>query len=121
MTIDALVDNMELLKRILEHYRYRLDNFPNDVEIKPLLSGPVRRHLTFGRLKSSISEALTDLTKEGNAAKLKSPPYSDLVTSAARQYLKDLERIKKKIEQDLPDAKLKELELDIEAMKACLR
>ena len=121
MPIDDLLGNTELLKRILEHYKYRLDNFPSDVEIKPLLSGPIRRHLTFGRLKSSISEALTELTKENNAAKLKSPTYSDLVISAARQYLKDLERIKEKTGQDLPDTKLKELESDIEATKACLR
>jgi hypothetical protein len=41
--------------------------------------------------------------------------------SAARQYLKDLERIKEKASQELPDTKLTELELDIEALKAGLR
>jgi hypothetical protein len=41
--------------------------------------------------------------------------------SAARQYVKDLERIKEKASQELLDTKLKELELGIEAVKACLR
>lgn len=121
MPIEDLVGNTELLKRVLEHYKYRLDNFTNDEEIKPLLSGPVRRHLTFGQLKSLISEAFNELTKNRNTANLKLPLYSGLVMSAARQYLKDLERIKEKASQDLPDTKLTELELDIEATKVCLR
>ena len=121
MPIENLVGNTELLKRVLEHYKYRLDNFTNDEEIKPLLSGPVRRYLTFGQLKSSISEALNELTKDGNTANLKLPLYSDLLTSAARQYVKDLERIKEKTSQELPASKLAELELDIEAVKGYLR
>jgi hypothetical protein len=121
MPIVDLVDNRELLKRVLEHYKYRLDNFTNDQEVKPLLSGPVRRYLTFGRLKSSISEAFNELTMDSNTANVKLPRYSDLVISAARQYLKDLEQIKEKATQDLPDTKLTELESDIEAIKACLR
>ena len=105
----------------MEHYRYRLDNFTNDEAIKPLISGPVRRYLTFGQLKSLASEAMNDLTKDRDTANLKLPLYSDLLKSAARQYVKDLERIKEKTSQELPDAKLKELELDIEAVKECLR
>ena len=121
MPIDDLVGNAQLLKRVLEHYKYRLDNFTNDEEIKPLISGPVRRYLTFGQLKSSISEALNELTKDRDTANLKLPLYSDLLRSAARQYAKDLERIKEKATQELPDTKLRELELDIEAVKECLR
>jgi len=120
MPIDRLVDNPELLKRVLEHYKYRLDSFTNDADVKERLSGPVRRHLTFGRLKSTISEALNELTSDSSTANSKLSTYSDLVMSAARQYLKDLERIKEKASQDLPDAKLAELESDIDALKACL-
>jgi len=121
MPIEDLVGNTELLKRVLEHYRYRLDNFTNDEEIKPLMSGPVRRYLTFGQLKSLVSEALIELTKDRDTANLKLPQYSDLLKSAARQYLKDLERIKEKASQDLPDSKLREMESDMEATKECLR
>jgi hypothetical protein len=96
---EDLAGNTELLKRILEHYKYRLDNFTNDEEIKPLLSGPARRYLTFGELKSLISQALNELTKD--TANLKLPPYSDLLMSAARQYLKDLEKIREKANQEL--------------------
>jgi hypothetical protein len=121
MPIEELVGNTELLKRVLEHYRSRLENFTNDAEIKPLLSEPVRQHLTFGHLKSSIIYALDELAKGADTTKLKSPPYSDLVISAARQYLKDLEQIKEKTGRDLPDVKLEELESDIEITKACLK
>ena len=121
MPIENLVGNTELLKRVLEHYKYRLDNFTNDEAIKPLLSGPVRRYLTFGQLKSLISEAMIELTKDRDTANLKLPLYSDLLMAAARQYLKDLERIKEKASQDLLDNKLTELESDIEALKECLR
>jgi hypothetical protein len=120
MPIEDLVGNTELLKRVLEHYKYRLDNFTTDEEIKPLISRPVRQYLTFGQLKSLISEAMNELTKDRNTANLL-PLYSDLLMSAARQYVKDLERIKEKASQELPDIKLRELELDIEAVKACLR
>ena len=121
MPIEDLVGNTELLKRVLEHYRYRLDNFTSDEEIKPLISGPVRRYLTFGQLKSLIAEALIELTKDRDTANLKLPLYSDLLRPALRQYLKDLERIKEKTSQELPDSKLREMELDIEAVKECLR
>lgn len=120
MPIEDLVGNTELLKRVLEHYKYRLDNFTTDEEIKPLISGPVRRHLTFGQLKSLISEALNELTKDRDTANLKLPLYSDLLRSAARQYVRDLERIREKASQKLPDTKLKELELDMKAVKAYL-
>ena len=119
MPIEDLVGNTELLNRVLEHYRYRLDNFTSDEEIKPLISGPVRRYLTFGQLKSLVSKALIELTKD--TANLKLPLYSDLLRSAARQYLRDLERIKEKASQELTDTKLTELESDIEAVKVCLR
>ena len=113
--------NKELLRRVLEHYKYRLDNFATVEEINPLLSGPVRRYLTFGQLKSSISGALNELTKDRNTANLNLPLHSDLLTSAARQYAKDLERIKEKTSQELPDIKSTELELEIEAVKRYLR
>src|SRR3989304_5371035 len=117
MPIEDLVGNTELLMRVLEHYKYRLDNFTNDEEIKPLISGPVRRYLTFGQLKSLISQTLNELTKDRNTTNLKLPLYSDLLISAARQYLKDLERIKEKTSQELAETKMTELEVDIEARK----
>jgi hypothetical protein len=121
MPIEDLVGNTELLKRVLEHYKYRLDNLTTDEEIKPLISGPVRRYLTFGQLKSLASEALTELTKDRSTANAKLPQYRDFLTTAAYQYVKDLERIKEKASQELPATKLRELELDIEALKECLR
>ena len=73
--------------------------------------------------KAEVPSSLVDLelTKDGNTRNLKLPLYSDLLMSAARQYAKDLERIKEKASQELPASKLAELELDIEAVKGCLR
>jgi hypothetical protein len=121
MPIEDLLDNSELLTRVLEHYRFRLDNFTSNEEIKLMISGPVRRYLTFGRLKSQVTEALNELTKDRNAANLKLPLYIDLLRSAASQYVKDLERIREKANEELPEMKLRELESDTEAVKACLR
>jgi hypothetical protein len=64
---------------------------------------------------------LNELTKDRGTANLKLPLYSDLLRSAARQYVTDLERIKEKASQELPDAKVNELRLDIEAVKRILR
>ena len=121
MPIEDLVSNTELLKRVLEHYKYRLDNFANDEEIKPLISGPVRRYLTFGQSKSLVSEALNELAKDKETVNLKLPVYSELLRSAASQYVKDLERVREKVSQELSDTKLRELELEIEALKGFLR
>jgi len=116
---DLVVDR-DLLKRILEHYKYRLENFTDDENIKPLMSGPLRRYLTFGQLKTLLSQALNELTEHGNAANLDQPQYSDLLRSAANQYVRDLERIRKKSGQEL-DTKLAELESDLETVNKCLR
>ena len=90
-------------------------------EIKPLMSGQVRRYLTFGQVKSLISGALVELTKDRNTANAKLPLYADLLRSAARQYAKDLERIREKTGQELLDTKLKDLDTEIEAVKMYLR
>jgi hypothetical protein len=121
MPLEDLVGNTDLLKRVLEHYRYRLDNFTSDEEIKPLMSGPMRRYLTFGQLKSLVSEALIELTKDRDTANLKLPLYSDLLRSAVRQYVKDLEQINEKVNQGLPGTNLRDLELDIGVAKEYLR
>jgi len=44
MAIEDLIRNTELLKRVLDHYKYRLENFTDDEDIKPLMSGPLRRY-----------------------------------------------------------------------------
>jgi hypothetical protein len=64
---------------------------------------------------------LNELTKDRGSANLKLPLCSDFLRSAARQYVTDLERIKEKASQELPDAKVNELRLDIEAVKRILR
>ena len=120
MPLVDLVGDRDLLKRILEHYKYRLENFTDDEDIKPLMSGPVRRYLTFGQLKTLVSQALNELTENGNAANLNLPQYSDLLKSAANQYVRDLERIKNKSGQEL-DTKLSELESDLESVNKYLR
>ena len=84
------------------------------------MSGPVRRYLTFGQLKTLVSQALNELTENGNAANLNLPQYSDLLKSAANQYVRDLERIKNKSGQEL-DTKLSELESDLESVNKYLR
>lgn len=114
MSLPDIDENRDLLRRILEHYKYRLENFTGDEDLKPLMSGPVRRCLTFGQLKTLSSQALNEFTEHGNAANLNLPQYSELIRSAINQYVRDLERIKKKSGQEL-DAKLAELESEIGA------
>jgi hypothetical protein len=119
MAIEDLIRNTELLKRVLEHYKYRLENFTDDEDIKPLISGPAIRYLTFGHLKTLLSQALNELTEHGNTANLNLPEYTTLFRSAANQFVKDLERIKKKSSQEL-DTRLAELESDLETVNKCL-
>jgi len=118
--VDLLGDR-DLLKRILEHYKYRLDNFVNDEEINSVISGPIRRYLTFGQLKPLVSEALNELTKDSSTPNVKLPRYSDLLRSATCQYINDIERVKERAKQQLSDIKLTELESDLEALNRYLR
>jgi|SRR5208282_2770194 len=121
MAIEDLIRNTELLKRVLEHYKFRLDNFVNDEEIKSVVSGPIRGYLTFGQLKALVSQALNELTKNPSTANVKLPRYSDLLRSATSQYVNDLERVKERTNQQLSDIKLTELESDLEELNRYLR
>ncbi|MFI5450017.1 MAG: hypothetical protein ACHQ03_09695 [Candidatus Bathyarchaeia archaeon] len=105
----------------MEHYKYRLDNFVNDEEINSVISGPIRRYLTFGQLKPLVSEALNELTKDSSTPNVKLPRYSDLLRSATCQYINDIERVKERAKQQLSDIKLTELESDLEALNRYLR
>jgi hypothetical protein len=121
MTIEDFSRDTELLKRVLEHYKFRLDNFVNDEEIKSVVSGPIRRYLTFGQLKPLVSQALNELSKDPSTADAKLPSYSDLLMSATSQYVNDLERVKERANRQLPDIKLRELESDLQALNRYLR
>jgi len=121
MAIEDLSRDTELLKRVLEHYKFRLDNFVYDEEIKSVVSGPIRRYLTFGQLKPLVSQALNELSKDPSTANAKFSRYSDLLKSAATQYVNDLERVKERANHQLPDIKLRELESDLEALNRYFR
>ena len=121
MAIEDLSRDTELLKRVLEHYKFRLDNFVNDEEIRSVVSGPIRRYLTFGQLKPLVSQALNELSKDSSTADAKLPRYTDLLMSATSQYVNDLERVKERANHQLPDIKLRELESDLEALNRYLR
>jgi len=121
MAIEDLSRDTELLKRVLEHYKFRLDNFVNDEEIKSVVSGSIRRYLTFGQLKPLVSQALNELSKDPSTANAKFSRYSDLLKSAATQYVNDLERVKERANHQLPDIKLRELESDLEALNRYFR
>ncbi len=50
----------QLLKRILEHYEHRLDEFLQDEKIKPLASGHLARHIT--DLRREVETSIATLT-----------------------------------------------------------
>ena len=71
--------------------------------------------------RESASQALNELSKDASSADVILRRYSDLLMSAASQYVNDLERVKERANHQLPDIKLRELESDLEALNRYLR
>jgi len=105
----------ELLKRILEHYKHRVDEFLEDEKIKPLASG-------------NLAVPITNLRKDVDAAIEALPPvqtsvdaeikdwirsHGEILKPAVAQYEKDAKLLLEEARDKLSDPNLRELEIEL--------
>ncbi len=110
----------QLLKRVLEHYRHRLDEFLEDEKIKPLASGHLSRHIT--DLRQNVDEALTSLAslKDDTEAATRNwvQTHANILGPAVSQYEKDAKQLLAEARQKLSGPNLHELEIELARIAA---
>jgi len=115
MTIDR-----KLLKRILEHYKHRLDGFLEDEKIKSLANGHLVRHLT--DLKREVDASLAELTSLETSLDTETKNWirvhARVVKPAAAQYEKDVKQLLEEVHNKLSEPSLRELEIELARLAA---
>jgi hypothetical protein len=114
-----LIDR-QLLTRILEHYKHRIDEFLQDEKIKPLASEHLTKHIA--RLRQDIDTALaalaslkTDLDSE---TKNWIQGHANVLRPAVAQYQKDARQFLDEAHEKLSGPSLHELEIELARIAA---
>jgi flagellar motility protein MotE (MotC chaperone) len=109
-----------LLKRILEHYKHRLDVFLQDEKIKPLASGHLARHID--DLKREVDTSLTALTSLKTDLDTETKNWihvhTKILKPAVTQYQKDVKQLLEEAGDKLSGPNLHELEIELARIAA---
>jgi len=110
----------QLLKRILEHYKHRLDGFLQDEKIKPLASGQLARHID--DLKREVDTSLTALTTLETDLDTETKNWihvhTKILKPAVKQYEKDVKQLLEEARDKLSGPNLHELEIELARIAA---
>jgi hypothetical protein len=110
----------ELLKRILEHYKHRLDEFLQDEKIKPLASGHLARHIT--DLKREVETSIATLTSLETDLDTETKNWihghARILGPAVTQYEKDAKQLLHEAHEKLSGPNLRELEIELARIAA---
>ena len=110
----------QLLKRILEHYKHRLDEFLQDEKIKPLASGPLATHIA--DLKREVDTSLAALTSLKTDLDTETKNWihghTEILKPAVTQYEKDAKQLLEEARDKLSEPNLHELEIELARIAA---
>ena len=110
----------QLLKRILEHYKHRLDEFLHDEKIKPLASGHLARHIA--DLKREVDTSLAALTSLESDLDTETKNWmhvhAKILKPAVIQYEKDAKQLLEETRDKLSGPNLHELEIELARIAA---
>ena len=110
----------QLLKRILEHYKHRLDEFLQDERIKPLASGHLARHIA--DLKREVDTSLATLTTLETDLDTETRnwihAHTKILKPAVTQYEKDAKQLLEEARDKLSSPNLRELEIELARIAA---
>ena len=110
----------QLLKRILEHYKHRLDVFLQDEKIKPLASGHLARHIA--DLKREVDTSLTSLTSLKTDLDTETKNWihvhTKILKPAVTQYQRDVRQLLEEARDKLSGPNLHELEIELARIAA---
>jgi hypothetical protein len=110
----------QLLKRILEHYKHRIDEFLQDEKVKPIASTHLTKHIAALRQEidtamSGLASLKTDLDSE---TKNWIRDHKNVLKPAVAQYQKDAKQFLDEAEQKLSRPNLRELEIELARIAA---
>jgi hypothetical protein len=115
VVLDSMAIDRQLLKRILEHYEHRLDEFLQDEKMKALASGHLAGPIT--DLKREVDTALaalksleTDLDTE---TKNWIHDHKGILKPAVTLYEKDSKHLLEEARDKLSGPNLRELEIEV--------
>ena len=115
-----MVVDRELFKRILEHYKHRLDEFLQDEKIKPLASGHLARHIA--DLKREVDTSLAALTSLQTDLDTETKNWihvhTKILKPAVTQYEKDAKQLLNEVHEKLSGPNLRELEVELARIAA---
>jgi hypothetical protein len=110
----------KLLKRILEHYKHRLDEFLQDDMIKPLASGQLAKHIA--NLKQEVNASLAALNSLKTAREAETEnwvrAHTKILKPAVTQYEKDAKKLLEEARDKLSEPNLHELEIELARIAA---
>jgi hypothetical protein len=110
----------QILKRILEHYKHRLDEFLQDEKIKPLASGPLATHIA--DLKREVDTSLAALTSLKTDLDTETKNWihghTEILKPAVTQYEKDAKQLLEEARDKLSEPNLHELEIELARIAA---
>jgi hypothetical protein len=110
----------QLLKRILEHYKHRLDEFLQDEKIKPLASGHLARYIT--DLKREVETSIATLTSLETDLDTETKNWiyghARILGPAVTQYEKDAKQLLDEAHEKLSGPNLRELEIELARIAA---
>ena len=110
----------QLLKRILEHYKHRIDEFLQDEKVKPIASTHLTKHIAGLRQETDtamggLASLKTDLDSE---TKNWIRDHANVLKPAVAQYQKDAKQFLDEAEQKLSRPNLRELEIELARIAA---
>ena len=109
-----------LVKRILEHYKERLDGFLQDEKIKPLATDQLSPHIA--KLKQDVDNALAALTavKSDLDSETKNwmRTHASILRPAVSQYDKDARMLLEEARERLSAPDLRQLEIELARIAA---
>jgi hypothetical protein len=107
----------QLVKRVLEHYRHRLDGFLQDEKIKPLASEHLTKHIT--DLRKDVDATLASLETDLEAGTRNwMHSHANILKPAVTQYEKDAKQFLDEAHQRLSGPSLRELEIELARIAA---
>ena len=116
--IETMAVDADLLKRILEHYKHRLDGFLQDENIKPVASVHFTKHIA--DLKAKVDGALGELGSLSGETEIKSwaKRHHDILRPAVSQYETDAKQFRDAAHSKLSRPDLRQLEIELARITA---
>jgi len=120
MPVEDIVQNHDLLAKVMSHYRHLLERLAENSQTKSVMSNAMKENLAFHHTVKEIEKILSI---KGAKATDEAKAHEVILTRAISLYVKDLEAVldeAKRLLPHLPEGDLHRLETELRTVKAYL-